>query len=190
MLSLYLSFLLFPLGADRAALEAAVKLGLQTGGTAPPGYMTSKGKDPELGSKFGLRELHLFGSKANKGIGACYVHRSICNVNDSDATVAFRVRPSVGTDKTIGYCLSQKWQTISLTRWNSWMHPHRPLLVLSAAQDAREEEAVTLRAFLKRYNVKILNVCGHREGLGNPNWKETIVSFLFYALSDKVVKDS
>lgn len=45
------------IGADRAGLEAAFKLGITTGGWAPMGFITYAGKDPELGSKFNLKEL-------------------------------------------------------------------------------------------------------------------------------------
>lgn len=46
-------------GADRAGLEVAHKLGLETGGWAPSGYVTSLGRDRSLGTKFGLKELRL-----------------------------------------------------------------------------------------------------------------------------------
>jgi len=41
-----------------------------------------------------------------------YVMRSMRNVDDSDATIAFRLEPSIGTDKTLGYCLTKKVATV------------------------------------------------------------------------------
>lgn len=49
-------------GADRAALEAAAKLGVPTGGWAPPGFLTSRGKDFALRDQFHLKEIVLKGN--------------------------------------------------------------------------------------------------------------------------------
>ena len=44
-------------GADRAGLEAARIVGVQTGGTAPSGFATSEGAKLDLGTVYGLKEL-------------------------------------------------------------------------------------------------------------------------------------
>lgn len=65
-------------GADRIGLEAAKKLGIATGGTAPKGYRTSVGDDPSLRA-FGLSESS----------DAGYTARTKLNVQNSDITLLF-----------------------------------------------------------------------------------------------------
>lgn len=77
-------------GADRAGLEAAKLLGLETGGTAPLGYRTEVGADPSL-AEFGLSESN----------AADYGVRTETNVVDADATIVFGRATSPGSRKTI-----------------------------------------------------------------------------------------
>lgn len=72
-------------GADRAGLECAKALGLETGGTAPKGYRTDAGPDPTL-KDLGLVESFSTG----------YPIRTSQNVKDSDATVWFGDSTSPG----------------------------------------------------------------------------------------------
>ncbi len=65
-------------GADRTGLECAKALGLETGGTAPKGYRTDKGKDPSL-ADFGLKESPAWN----------YQIRTRDNVRDSEVTLWF-----------------------------------------------------------------------------------------------------
>ena len=46
-------------GADRAALEVACALNIETGGWAPKEFWTSEGRNPKLGTKYGLREIEV-----------------------------------------------------------------------------------------------------------------------------------
>ena len=46
-------------GADRAGLEAAESLGIETGGWAARGFQTTGGKDVSLKNRFHLKELVL-----------------------------------------------------------------------------------------------------------------------------------
>ncbi len=64
-------------GADMGGLLAAKELGLETGGTAPGGYKTEKGRNLDLRDIYGLTQ---FGT---------YPQRTRINVRDSDATVIF-----------------------------------------------------------------------------------------------------
>lgn len=66
-------------GADRTALEVAKALGIPTGGWAPEGWRTDAGPDPELGTRFGLKEH----------VSCNYRDRTYANVSESDATIWF-----------------------------------------------------------------------------------------------------
>lgn len=140
-------------GADRAALEAARECGVQTGGFAPVGFVTTKGADPTLGSVFRLREI-----AAPNGTNP-YAFRSMVNVDASDATVAFRCRASVGTDATIEYARSGRWG--SKRKRVVPQQAHRPCLVIVNIDDT-DAAAVSIAAFVRECGVRVLNVCGHR----------------------------
>jgi hypothetical protein len=143
-------------GADRAALEAAVELGIPTGGWAPEGFITTTGSDLTLRDKFHLQEL-----KLPKGsIAQMYVLRSMKNVDMADGTIAFRLHNSVGTDKTIQYSLTK--------RWGPWTYrdesKYKPTLVISElSNDGFKDRVQRIRQFIIDHNIKILNVAGHRE---------------------------
>ena len=138
-------------GADRGGLEAAEFLGIATGGTAPFGYTTVEGRCPELGIRFHLTQLDRGDSLAMQ-----YIQRSMMNIDAADATIAFRFYVSPGTDKSIGYCLTGKWQNVKVVRGM----PYRPVIVISSFDD---EALKKLRGFLETFKPTIVNVCGHRE---------------------------
>jgi hypothetical protein len=167
-------------GADYAALKVARKLGLSTGGWTPPKFMTEAGKNPKLGKKYSLQELSC---RSTTPLYVSYIQRSKKNVDDSDATLVFRIRASPGTDKTIGYCLTGKWQTAS----SSEKH-YRPVLVITDAvllvnfenEEVKRRDADAVRAFLIEHNVKTLNVAGHRQDSKDPTWQSRVLSFLLF----------
>lgn len=178
-------------GADQAALKAAQQLGLSTGGWAPRGFRTSLGPNPELGTKYFLQELV---QDEKVPLVADYVTRSKKNVDESDATVAFRLHFSVGTDKTIGYCVTRKWTTVydRFAFSRGFIKVHRPVLIITDAislekhrdEVVRQRDAQRLREFLIEHNVKTLNVAGHREDGRDPTWEQRITDFLVFALSN------
>lgn len=133
-------------GADRAALDAAWDCGLETGGWCPKGFLTVDGPDLSLEGFHSLQEVD------GRTLSEMYVKRSMKNVDESDVTIAFRLHSSIGTDKTIGYCVTRKWQIVK--NWQC-----KNLLVIENFDHA-EEKIVN---FLKKTKPKILNVCGHRE---------------------------
>ena len=184
-------------GADLAALEAAKLLGLETGGVAPPNYMTTDGANYELKTKFGLQcvELNKDQHKNIKvNMSIYYVKRSKINVDNADATVVFRIRSSPGTDKTIGYCLSKIWKRVPPELWHKQKPAYRPVFIVtsSVAMLGKDEkiapitwkkEVEDFREFLREYKVKVLNVAGHRATQKDPTWKTRITAFLMYALA-------
>jgi len=80
-------------GADRAGLEIARELGIETGGTAAQGYRTEDGPDLTL-KDFGLVE-HL---------SPRYRLRTQKNVKDADGTVIFGDTSSPGSRETLYAC--------------------------------------------------------------------------------------
>ncbi|KKM83328.1 hypothetical protein LCGC14_1310620 [marine sediment metagenome] len=83
-------------GADQGGLIAGKKLLLETGGTAPPYWMTEEGPFPELASHFGLVE--------GPYDRAIYPIRTKRNVEDSDGTVLFGRMSSPGSKLTLRFC--------------------------------------------------------------------------------------
>ena len=79
-------------GADRAALDVAIKLNIAHGGWCPKGR---KAIDGTIAKKYQLKEMP----------SASYVARTKQNVIDSDGTVIFYiVKATGGTKKTINFC--------------------------------------------------------------------------------------
>jgi hypothetical protein len=166
------------IGADQEALEAAYKLGIPTGGWAPKAYVTSRGPMIRLKTVYHLKEV-------GEPVPFGYVTRSKKNVDESDATVAFRNDKieSVGTDKTIGYCKTGIWQTL---KTYSSAKPYKPLLIIPIKSIDKfgdpsdfDKHIHQFREFIVENNVKTLNVCGSRStGADMP-----VYHFLFTALS-------
>lgn len=148
-------------GADRAALEAARSVNVPTGGTAPQGFVTAKGRDPSLRQLFGLNEL-ILAQKKRISVGTMYALRSQRNVDDANATVAFRLQASVGTDKTIGYAITGKWRAPNARELQRpEREHHKPCLVIRALDDI-DAVAQSVAAFVRRTGAQTINVCGHR----------------------------
>ena len=174
------------IGADIAALRAAETLGLQTGGAAPVAFMTSKGKNTELGSRYGLVECLTEQMEKKPTLPTQYVIRSKANVLAADGTVAFRCHASPGTDKTIGYCISGNWKTyqdpsviIRLAR------PFKPLLIIDLSDiDNRIRDYDRLRNFVIENNIRTLNVCGNRCNKDFPDWEKAVEHFIVFSLGE------
>lgn len=177
-------------GADKAGLEAAKYCHLETGGTAPKYFMTENGPD------FELRDFKLI--EGPNG----YTSRTIMNVDDSDATLVFRFHPSVGTDKTIGYCLERKWCVPSVIPLTNWHLPiekekmlkyksYKPLFIvdtipLFSLDDFSQYQLLikSIKNFLLSNDVSVLNVAGHRESSSKVNnFKDVVKSFLIHVFN-------
>lgn len=119
-------------GVDRAGLEAAFDLGVETGGTAPKSWRIclqdgSDGSDPELGTKFGLVEHFSYD----------YPPRTRQNILDSDRTVWFGFK-SPGSLITINTCIKQR----------------KPYILNPSDQQ--------LADWILENNISVLNVAGNR----------------------------
>lgn len=121
-------------GADQAGLIAARRFGIPTGGWMPKGFLTRRGPAPELAREFRLRE-HTGG----------YADRTEANVRLADGTLRF-----AATFETLGEKCTLKWLR----------HHRKPYLDIDRAAPPPIEEVA---AWIKRHNVKVLNVTGNVE---------------------------
>lgn len=137
-------------GGDMGGLKGARKAGIETGGTAPPGFVQyQRGNQKELLTSYGLVE--------GEADPYTYPKRTMKNVDNSDGTVAILWGPSAGTEKTIGYAQTHKWQAAKESKFDGY----KPVLVIKTKN--LEEAKAQLSNFLKFYNINVLNVAGHRE---------------------------
>jgi hypothetical protein len=83
-------------GADQAGLFAGKFLGLDTGGTAPHGWITEMGESEEL-----LRHFNLVEGDVDPSV---FKKRTLANILNSDATVVFGNIYSTGSKLTLKYC--------------------------------------------------------------------------------------
>lgn len=140
-------------GADRAGLEAAKLLKINTGGYCPKGYLTENGKD-EMLKKFKLKELNTYN----------YEIRTVKNVLASDGTLIF--------------CKIDKNKKIvgegTILTYNTAVNNEKPVIVNPSATKFCE--------WLVKNDISILNVAGNRESQ-YPGIFEKVKSFLLKALS-------
>lgn len=121
-------------GADRAALDAALKFDVPYGGWLPKGRLA---EDGPLDLRYSLKEMPT----------DSYSARTEQNVVDSDGTVIFsHGKPTGGTDYTREMALKHGKQLLSID------------LNLTATHDA----ASLIVSWIQMRRIKILNVAGPR----------------------------
>lgn len=143
-------------GADRGGLDAAVELGLETGGWIPKGRLAEDGQVPESYSK--LRETD----------SPDYSERTGMNVRDSDCTVIV----SRGT-LTGGSLL-----TLQIAE-----RMEKPVIHIDLDSVSVEESAQDLRCWLERLGCRTVNIAGPRAS-SDPEIYGSVKSLLVQALSD------
>ncbi len=122
-------------GVDRAALDVALKHGVDCGGWCPAGRLDELGQIPE---RYPLKELK----------GGSFAERTLQNVKDSDGTVAiYFAELRGGTEFTVQCCLKQR-------------SPHQ---LIDAARTSVEEAAKLIVDLVRQYKIDILNVAGPRQ---------------------------
>ena len=122
-------------GVDRAALDVALKNGIDCGGRCPAGRLDEFGKIPD---RYPLRELE----------GGGFTERTLQNVKDSDGTVIiYSGKLSGGTEQTVRFCLEQQ-------------QPHQ---LIDASKISSEEAARWIADFVGKHKIDILNVAGPRQ---------------------------
>ena len=122
-------------GVDRAALDVALKHGIDCGGWCPAGRLDELGKIPERSP---LREMEQ----------GSFAERTLQNVKDADGTtVICSNEPRGGTQFTIQCCDQLR----------------RPRQIIDAAKTSAEEAATAIRNFVRKHKIDILNVAGPRQ---------------------------
>ena len=121
-------------GADRAALDFAIKHGIPHGGWCPQGRSS---EDGEIDACYVLRETPL----------PDYAQRTEWNVRDSDGTVIFSIGVTLGGG-------SQATEEFAAKLG-------KPCLHLSREADG-DKAPGRLRQFIARHDIRVLNVAGPR----------------------------
>lgn len=122
-------------GVDRAALDVALKYGIECGGWCPAGRLDEFGKIPD---RYPVKELE----------HGTFADRTLQNVKDSDGTVIIYFdRLRGGTAQTVQFCVEQK----------------RPHVLVDAAKVSDEDAAKLMVDFVRQHKIDILNVAGPRQ---------------------------
>jgi hypothetical protein len=120
-------------GADMGGLEAAREYGFPTGGYAPKGWMTERGRQEELLRSFGLVE-------SDGG----YVERTDQNVALADLTIIFGNVNSTGSALTRVRCFYRKKECVCISETSTL-------------------RALMLAETIASLSPKIINIAGNRE---------------------------
>jgi hypothetical protein len=122
-------------GVDRAALDVALRHGIECGGWCPVGRLDEFGKIPD---HYPIQELQ----------GGGFTERTLQNVKDSDGTVViYPVELHGGTEQTVRFCLELK----------------RPHELINASKISAQGAAKLINDFVAKNKIGILNVAGPRE---------------------------
>ena len=122
-------------GADRAALDWAIRRGVPHGGWCPKGR---KAEDGMIDHLYNLTETP----------SEEYSQRTEWNVRDSDGTAVFSFRRELRGGSLL---------TVEIAGQYS-----KPVIHL-CAQDDRTNHAQELRSFIEKFGISVLNVAGPRE---------------------------
>jgi putative molybdenum carrier protein len=122
-------------GVDRAALDVALKYGIECGGWCPAGRLDELGRIPD---RYPIKELP----------GGDFAARTLQNVRDSDATVIFHFgNMRGGTEDTVRCCVQE----------------NRPHALINAAKIPANEAAESVTNLVHTNKAEILNVAGPRQ---------------------------
>jgi hypothetical protein len=122
-------------GVDRAALDVALKHGIQCNGWCPTGRLDEFGRIPD---QYPVQELSAGG----------ITERTLQNVKDSDATVViYPGKLSGGTEQTVRFCVELQ----------------RPHELIDTSQVSAEHAAKMIFDFIHKHKIEILNVAGPRQ---------------------------
>ena len=152
-------------GVDTIGLEVGKELGLETGGTAAPGFYREFNKDKytsEDMAAFGLKEIDAdTQAKGLEASGQFYNPRTEQNVINSDGTVYFS-----SNTNSAGYASTKRYADAN----------EKPFILNPTASQLREWMAAN--------NVKTLNVAGSRGSHIDDNFSKRVKGILTTALKD------
>ncbi len=142
-------------GADRAALDAAMELGIETGGFCPKGRRAEDGRIPE---HYPLTEL-----KSDE-----YTDRTLKNVLESDASlICYKKQMDKGTALTAVFCEehNKACLKVCLDRQNSiedvlgWIERNKIRVLNIAGPRESSEEGIfeAVKPFLRKLFSEIIN---------------------------------
>ena len=122
-------------GVDRAALDLALKHGVDCGGWCPAGRLDEFGRIPD---QYPVQELDAGG----------FSERTLQNVKDSDGTVIiYTGKLGGGTEQTVRFCQELR----------------RPYQLIDAAKISAEDAAKLIADFVRDHEIDLLNVAGPRQ---------------------------
>jgi predicted Rossmann-fold nucleotide-binding protein len=122
-------------GVDRAALDVALKHGIECGGCCPAGRLDEFGRIPD---QYPLQELESGG----------FTERTLQNVKHSDGTVIiYPGKLGGGTEQTLRFCVEQQ----------------RPHKLIDASKVSAEDAAKLIFDFIHEHKIEVLNVAGPRQ---------------------------
>ena len=153
-------------GSDMGGLDAAIELGIPTGGTAAAGFQQetnegSKIKNTELNTKYGLKEGAITKREGTYGTyDDVYYQRTIDNAQEADGTIWFGDSNSPGGKLTLS-TIAQQGKV-------------KPLINPTNAEE--------IRKWITDNNIKVLNVAGNREK-SKPGIYNTTKTMLVEALT-------
>jgi predicted Rossmann-fold nucleotide-binding protein len=122
-------------GVDRAALDVALKHGIECGGWCPTGRLDEFGRIPD---QYPLQELESGG----------FTERTLQNVKDSDGTVIiYPGKLGGGTEQTVRFCKQLQ----------------RPHQLIDAATISAKDATTLIAGFVRDHKIETLNVAGPRQ---------------------------
>jgi len=120
---------------DRAALDVALKYGIECGGWCPTGRLDEFGRIPD---QYPVQELEAGG----------FSERTLQNVKDSDGTlIIYPGELGGGTEQTIRFCIELQ----------------RPHEVIDASRVSAQDAATLIAGFVRKHKIDNLNVAGPRQ---------------------------
>ena len=149
-------------GADQAALRAARRLGIETGGWMPRGWRTEEGQRPEFRGRYGMQEHER----------SDYPSRTWRNVKIADGTLILGNVETSGCSLTLRVCEGLEKPVLIVPRSRDFDSAHREI-----------------RTWIHENKIAVLNVAGNREEL-NPGIGAWAEQLLMVALCDPLDADS
>lgn len=142
-------------GVDRAALDAAIELGIPHRGWCPKGR---KAEDGIIPTRYQLRET----------TGSDYAERTRRNVEDSDATLILTLSPANDLQLRGG----------TLLTWSCCQQSARPVLVVRLQRPGTDKR---IQEWLSQNRVSVLNIAGPRASK-HPGLYQSAKSYLLRVL--------